>query len=211
MDISSVAEKVEGLIRQGFDRKTISKKVSGFSDELFSIAKARIKNGREGKINPSFLFDEEDLRFCTNQMIAAYRAERLACGMIVDVGSGIGVQAIEFAKKCGKVVAVEIDVRRIGYSKFNASVENVSNIDFVNEDALKALDGVKKADVVFWDPERPPSEVERALESLKPGFKEFFSKAKDITSGIVVELPPQIDRKKIRGIASLSTSLLIAS
>lgn len=195
---SLIAEKIEELIRKGYPKDYIQKHLKEFSDESFSIAKARIKNKQEEKINSKYLFNEEDLRFCTNQQVASYRAERLKCDVIVDIGCGIGIQAIEFAKKCSKVIAIEIDKRKIELAKFNAKAENVSNIEFVCADALEALDKIKKADVVFWDPERPHAEAERTLDSLKPSFSDLFDKVKKISESFAVELPPQIEREKIK-------------
>jgi len=198
MTILKSAEEIERMLRDGYDKKTIAKKMKDFSEQAFSIAKAKIKNARENKIDNSFLFDEEDLRYCTNQQIAEYRAERLKCDTIVDIGSGIGVQAIEFAKKCSKVIAVEIDERKIEYSRINAKIAGVENIEFVNEDAIKALDKIKIADIVFWDPERPETEKERGIASLKPSFSELIKKARKITPNIAVELPPQIEKSKMK-------------
>lgn len=197
-DLFGVVEEIEGLIRQGYDKVIISKKFKGFSNEAFSVAKARIKNAREKKVNPDFLFNEDDLRFCTNQKIAEYRAERLKCAIIVDIGSGVGVQAVEFAKKCGKVIAVEIDKRKVEFSKINANVSGVSNIEFVNDDVLIALEKIGKADVIFWDPERPSTEKERGLDSFVPKFDVLIKKAGLVSENIVIELPPQMDRSKVK-------------
>jgi hypothetical protein len=195
--ILAAAAKIEDLARSGCSKDVIKSRVRGFSDELFSIARARMKNAKERKIDPDFIFDEDDLRFCTNMHVAGYRASRLKCGKIVDVGCGIGIQAIEFAKTCGRVIAIDTDAHKLEYAKMNAAAAGVSNIEFVHADALDALGNVKKADMVFWDPERPEGESERSLDSLNPSFKELFSAAERITTDIAVELPPQIERSKI--------------
>ncbi len=192
-----IVGEIESLLRQGYTPESIKKKVKGFSEELLSIAKARIKNCKGHKVPDEFIFDEEDLRFCTNQLIAKYRAERLKCDVIVDVGCGIGIQAIEFAKCCKKVIAIDTDKKRIGYAKLNAEIAKVSNITFVDDDALSAIKGIS-ADIIFWDPERPASEKERNLDSLKPCFDAFMAEARKVTGRIVVELPPQIDVSKIK-------------
>jgi len=195
--ILAAAARIEDLVRGGLSKDMIKSCVKGFSDELFSIAKARMKNAKERKIDPDFIFDEDDLRFCTNRHVADYRASRLKCGKIVDVGCGIGIQAIAFAKTCGRVIAIDTDVHRLEYAKMNAAAAGVDNIDFVHADALDALANVKKADIIFWDPERPEGESERTLDSLKPSFKELFSAAQRITADMAVELPPQMVRSKI--------------
>jgi 16S rRNA G966 N2-methylase RsmD len=191
-------EEIEALLRNGYNKESIAKSIKGFNEEIFSIAKARIKNAREKKINPGLIFTEDDLRFCTNQSIAGYRAERLKCGTIIDIGCGIGIQAIEFAKRCKKVIAIEKDKRKIEFAKENAEISKIKNIEFINDDAIKALENIKSADIIFWDPERPESEKERGLESLKPSFSELKEKAHKITKDIAIEVPPQIEKDKIK-------------
>jgi 16S rRNA G966 N2-methylase RsmD len=193
-----LAEEIEAMLRDGYNKQQIAKKVEQFDEELLSIAKARIKNSREKKISSQYIFNEDDLRFCTNQSIAGYRAERLRCGTIVDIGCGIGIQAIEFAKKCKKVIAIEKDKRKIEFAKENAEISKIKNIEFINDDAIRALENIKSADIIFWDPERPESERERSLESLKPSFSELKEKAHKITKDIAIEIPPQIENNKIK-------------
>jgi len=45
------------------------------------------------------------LRFATPADVAKYRAERLYCNIIAEIGAGIGGQTIAFAEKCRKVIA----------------------------------------------------------------------------------------------------------
>jgi precorrin-6B methylase 2 len=196
--ILGIADKIECLVRQGYGKDIIRSRVKGFSDEIFSIAKARMRNAREQKIDPGFIFTEEDLRFCTNRLVAEYRASRLKCGKIVDVGCGIGIQAIGFAKHCGRVIAIDSDWRKLGYAKANAGIAGVDNIEFVQADALDALGRVKNADIIFWDPERPEAESERTLDSLKPSFTDIVSAAQRITADVAVELPPQMVRSRMK-------------
>jgi hypothetical protein len=196
--ILEAASRIEVLVRQGYGKDVIKSRVRGFSEEAFTVAKARIKNSKEMKIDDGFMFTEADLRFCTNRHVAGYRASRLKCGKIVDIGCGIGIQAIAFANVCGRVVAIDTDYRKLDYAKANAEFAGVENIEFMHADAIDALVKLKKADVVFWDPERPEGESERSLDSLKPSFEELLSAARKITESVVVELPPQIGRSKLK-------------
>ncbi|MBS3109779.1 methyltransferase domain-containing protein [Candidatus Woesearchaeota archaeon] len=187
------ANKIEKLIRQGIYKDRIKSRVrSGDFEEAFSIARALISNSRTGKLPDSFAFNESDLRFATNQVIAAYRAKRLACDEIVDVGCGIGMQAIAFAKTCKRVIAVDIDPRKVGYAKFNAEKEGVGNIEFHSGDGMALLKTIKKADVIFCDPERPATEASRSLGSLQPAIQDLIGYYGKISESLCIELPPQI-------------------
>ena len=194
--LKETAEKVEAMIRSGHHISRI-KRTNNFSEEAFSIAQARIKNKKQKKLPESYVFDENDLRFATNIEIAKYRSKKLSCDTMVDIGCGVGVQAIEFAKACKNVMAVEIDHRKIEYAKANAEIAGIKNIQFLNMDALEAMSKIKRADIIFWDPERPSSESERTLESFKPPFGIMIDSMKKITKDFAIELPPQISRKLI--------------
>ena len=50
-----IAGRIEDLARQGCGKDVIRSRVKGFSDEIFSIAKARMKNAKEQKIEEIFL------------------------------------------------------------------------------------------------------------------------------------------------------------
>lgn len=193
-----IAEKIGVFIRKGYSKEQIKKEIPETNDAIFNIARARINNDRSKKVNPLFLFDEESLRFATAENVADYRAKRLKCKTIVDVGCGIGIQAIAFAKACKKVVAIDNDKSRIEFAEYNAKIAKRNNIDFIEGDALEVLDKIKSADIVFWDPERPPAEEERSLDSFSPSFDRLIKQAGRLTSDICVELPPQIAVDKIK-------------
>lgn len=190
------------LCKEGYSKDRIKDelKLKDF-DELYSMAKARIKNRNEKyrKTNhENLFFNEEDLRFATNELVAEYRAKRLKCKTIIEIGSGIGLQSIEFAKTCKKVIAIEIDKRKQEYAKANAETLGIKNIEFVNQDAIIALDAIEEADVIFWEPEREAEEKTRTLESIKPSIQQILEKAQKITENICIELPPQMELNKIK-------------
>ena len=176
---------IEKLIRAGLDKEKINKTIQNEDfDELFSIAKARIKNE---KIAGNLMFNEEDLRFATNTEVAKYRAKRLKCDTLLEIGAGIGVQTIEFAKTCKKVIAVEKDKRKFNYLKLNCDIAKIKNVEFINKDIFKVIDELK-FDYAFCDHEREAEEGERTVKSIKPNIEKLTEKVKDIC----IELPPQI-------------------
>lgn len=158
-------------------------------DELFSMAKAKYSNE---KSNLDFYMTETDLRFATNELAANWRAKRLACDTLVEVGSGIGIQTLAFAKTCKKVIAIEIDPRKVSYSKATAKKQNITNVEFICGDGIEELKKLDKADVVFMDPERAPNEEQRDLATIKPDVHEIIKQAKRLTDKIAIELPPQL-------------------
>ena len=152
--------------------------------------KALLKHSQAAKLH----YRDEDIRWATHELAAEYRAQRLKCKTIVDIGCGIGFQSFAFAKICKKVYAVEIDEEKIKLAKKNAQILGWKNIEFIHGDALseKVLKQLKKVDMVFCDPERSPEERKRKVATIKPSIPELLHKYGALTENIAIEFPPQI-------------------
>ncbi|MBS3107322.1 hypothetical protein J4468_00215 [Candidatus Woesearchaeota archaeon] len=131
-----------------------------------------------------FKYRSEDLRFATPKAVADYRAKRLSCDTLLEIGAGVGFQTIAFSRTCNKVIAVEIDKERFKFLKIN--LDKAKNTVLINGDALKED---LQADVIFVDTEREPSEKERTLDTIKPNIKKILEKFKN--KNICIEVPPQ--------------------
>ncbi|MBI2102501.1 methyltransferase domain-containing protein [Candidatus Woesearchaeota archaeon] len=136
----------------------------------------------------------EDIRWATPEIVAEYRAKRLKCKTIVDLGCGIGFQTFAFAKHCAHVYAIEIDKEKIERAKKNAVVLGLKNITFISGDALSpvVIKQLKDVDIVFCDPQRLPEEVERKMGTIQPDIHQLLEKYGRLTDKIAIEFPPQI-------------------
>src|SRR3989338_3034190 len=136
----------------------------------------------------------EDLRWATHELVAQYRAKRLKCNTIAEIGCGIGFQTIAFAQECEKVYAIEIDADKIARAQKNAQIMGLKNITFIHGDALnpEIINKVKDAEIIFCDHERLPEEKERSAQTIKPNLSELQKSYQSITTKIAMELPPQI-------------------
>src|SRR3989338_8768394 len=152
--------------------------------------KALEKHLRAGELQHS----EEDIRWATPEMVAEYRAKRLRCQIIVDIGCGIGFQTFAFAKTCDKVYAIEIDSQKIEKARQNAAVLGLKNITFIHGDALSAdvVQQLGKINVVFCDPARLPEEGERKTETIQPDIHRLLAVYSSLTDKIAIEFPSQI-------------------
>ncbi len=157
---------------------------------MVKIKKALLKHPQAQKLH----YRDDDLRWATPEIVAAYRAQRLKCKVIADVGCGIGLQAFAFAKTCKKVYAIEIDERKLELAKKNAEILGLKNIEFIHGDALSenVLKQLKDIEIVFCDPERLPEESKRTVGTIKPSIPELLKKYGSITEKIALEFPPQI-------------------
>ncbi len=162
-----------------------------------TLQKALLKHSQAAKLT----FTADDIRWATPEIVANYRAQRLKCHTIADLGCGIGFQAFAFAKTCQKVYAVDIDKQKILRAKHNAEILGLKNIIFIYGDALDPLviNKLKDLDIVFCDPERAVTEEKRSLQQLSPPISELLASYLPLTKKIAFELPPQIQNFQLNG------------
>ncbi len=151
------------------------------------------------KFTKPVVSNAEGMQLATPEMVAKYIAKRLKTDIIADLGCGIGGQVIFFAKECKKVYAVERNIQKLEYAKFNCDLYNVKNVEFIHGDALSENTKMKvsDADIIFSDPARPVSEAERTLENLEPPIAGILSLYSDITQDFAFHAPPQMPPEKI--------------
>ena len=190
-DADQHIRRIQDLLAKGVLAEKIADQLKlNHFDELLSIAKARQKSEKTAK---DYFMLEDDLRFATNELVAEHRAKRLACDTLIEIGCGIGIQTIAFAKTCKNVIAIDIDARKVAYAKANTTKRKLTNVEFIADDGLNVLKTLKKADVVFCDPGRPAAEDVRDIETIfSPHLPTLIKEAQKITDRIAIELPPQI-------------------
>lgn len=189
-EVEDYVSEIEGMIRKGYSKEKIEEETYlEYFDELFSIAKARIRND---KTKERLYMNLEDLRFATHEEVANYRAERLKCNLIVDACCGVGLQSIAFSKTCKKVIAIEVDERKARYALENLKKLGLKNVEVIHGDAVKSAKNVSKADIVFCDTERAAEEEARSIEGLKPDINDVMKAYRKVTKDFCIEVPPQI-------------------
>lgn len=96
--------------------------------------------------------DRESWFSVTPEKVAIYTAMRCQCDVIVDAFCGAGGNTIQFAKTCKRVIAIDIDEKKIEMAKHNANIYGVAErIEFIVGDYFE-LASTLKADVVFLSP-----------------------------------------------------------
>jgi trimethylguanosine synthase len=139
--------------------------------------------------------DEESWYSVTPEQIAKHIAQRCKCDVIVDGFCGAGGNSIQFAFTCKRVIAIDIDPKKIALARNNAEIYGVADrIEFIVGDFFQLAPGLK-ADVVFFSPPwGGPSylkEVVYDLESmlLPVPISTLLEVGRAITSNIAVFLP----------------------
>jgi uncharacterized UPF0146 family protein len=154
---------------------------------------SRVKESKN--VESDFACDPEDVRFGTPKEVAEYRANRLKCGRLIEIGAGVGFQTIAFSKTCEEVIAIELDAKRAAFLSANMKLRGVKNVTVICGDALDPaiIKKVGKADIIFVDTERPESEEQRTLESIIPSIPKIIESYSKMAKGIVIEVPPHLD------------------
>lgn len=136
---------------------------------------------------------EKFLRFATPEQVAVYRAEKLKCEKLIEIGAGIGGQTFAFSKKCKNVLAFESNKESARILIQNLKKLGIKNVEVLMENALSrtAVEKIKKfqPDIIFCDSERP-EQGERTLEKINPPIKKVLEIFSPITSKIAIEIPP---------------------
>ena len=144
---------------------------------------------------------EKFLRFATPEVVALYRAEKLKCNKLVEIGAGIGGQTLAFSKFCKKVLAIELDKSKASILIQNLKKLNIRNVEVLVADALSknAVEKIKEfsPEIIFCDTERP-EKAERTIEAIKPSIKKILETFSKITSKIAIEIPPFTDTEKLK-------------
>jgi SAM-dependent methyltransferase len=97
----------------------------------------------------------------------------------LDMGSGCGVLSLIMARYSEEVIGVDINPRAVALAKFNAAINNVRNVAYVNGDLFKPVRGRKFNRIVFNSP----------VDAIFTGQPEMLSTGEDILARFFGELP----------------------
>ncbi|WVQ79377.1 hypothetical protein IAT38_001474 [Cryptococcus sp. DSM 104549] len=151
----------------------------------------------------------------TPHAMAAHIAERCACDVIVDAFCGVGGNAIEFAKTCERVIAIDNDLTRLKLARHNALHHGVADrIEFILGDftdfarSYAERNPGETIDVVFLS---PPWGGINYLDTPSPTFplsailpihgRDLFHLTSQLTPNIAYYLPRNTDMVEIAELA----------
>lgn len=72
--------------------------------------------------------------------ILAAIANRIPRRRAIDLGTGSGVHAILASSHCDSVVAVDISPRALEFARFNAALNGIKNVEFIEGDLFQTVD-----------------------------------------------------------------------
>eukprot|EP00268_Persea_americana_P049480 TRINITY_DN5308_c0_g1_i3.p1 TRINITY_DN5308_c0_g1~~TRINITY_DN5308_c0_g1_i3.p1 ORF type:complete len:613 (-),score=132.55 TRINITY_DN5308_c0_g1_i3:518-2356(-) len=151
--------------------------------------------------------DEEGWFSVTPEPIARHQASRCGSGTVIDCFTGVGGNAIQFAKRCKHVIAIDIDPQKINYAQHNATIYGVNeNIDFIKGDFFRLAPKLK-GDTIFMSPPWGGPDYAKVQTydistMLKPHDGHLlFEIASRIASSIVMFLPRNVDLNQLAEIS----------
>jgi len=152
--------------------------------------------------------DEEAFYSVTPEKIAVHIAQRCACDTIVDAFCGVGGNSIQFAMTCKRVIAIDIDPKKVSMATRNGQLYGVENkIEFIEGDYME-LASTLKADVVFLSPPwGGPSYLLADLYDLNvmtPNGFDIFRVTQSITPNIAYFLPRNTDPSQLQSLLLLN-------
>ncbi|MEM0158403.1 MAG: hypothetical protein QW812_02700 [Thermoplasmataceae archaeon] len=198
--IDGIVDRIIQMLRNGLTMNSVIKEVESprrVTEFCFNLARSRLEVKDKFAHWDRLWFDSYTASYSTPEVVASYRAKRLSGENILDAGCGAGIQAIYFSLEGSETVAVEKDIGRYYMSRINAGVMG-AKLKIVRGD-VTALDpsSLNKISLIFSDPERPPSQIERDLQHLIPSPGVIMSHFKTVTEDFVFDIPPQMRWNKI--------------
>jgi trimethylguanosine synthase len=147
--------------------------------------------------------DEESWYSVTPEVLAKHHAERCRGRVIVDACCGVGGNAIQLAKTCERVIAVDVDPAKLEMGKENAAIYGVSNIEWRCGDFLLLADEfVGRADGVFVSPPwGGPSYIrqsELGLEDFPVDLNCLWNAARRVSRNVALFLPRNLKLECLR-------------
>ncbi len=126
--------------------------------------------------------------------LANFKSSLFGGKNLLDLTSGLGVDATYFAKSFEQVIALEHDLETHQFATYNQQKLQVDNIRFVHTD-LESFKYEESYDMIYLDPDRRPEDT-RILgdfESYSPNIVEGHSKWLKHTNCLVIKLSPMVD------------------
>ncbi|MGL4552543.1 MAG: class I SAM-dependent methyltransferase [Gemmataceae bacterium] len=137
-------------------------------------------------------FTREALEQATSEPVARHRARRFS-GRVLDVGCGVGGDALALAAACD-VTAIDLDGLRLDMARQNVAAYGAS-AEFVEGDALALAPA---ADAVFADPDRRVGgRRQLSVEACEPTLSAVRSRFAGLP--LAAKLAPGVPPDEVRG------------
>lgn len=159
--------------------------------ELLTLERLRKNALKRIENSDKYLFTTKGVEQSSSSQIATYHAELFSRNSIIaDLCCGNGIDLVHIAENKKSVYAIDYSNTALYCSRYNAMMNNLNTIDFLN---IKAEEFDCEVDGVFIDPDRRPEE-RRVIQGddISPSFNEII-KIIEKFKNVVVKLSPVFD------------------
>lgn len=104
---------------------------------------------------------------CGSSKFLARLTVRKPSRLTLDMGTGTGIQALLAARHSEQVIAVDLNPRALEFARFNASLNGISNIEFIEGDLFEPVHN-RKFDLIISNPPFVISPENRCLYRDNP-------------------------------------------
>ena len=148
------------------------------------------------KFDEGISLDDESWRNVTPEAVAEYISNKIRCETVLDGFCGAGGDSIKLANTCSRVIANDINSKKLQCLNNNAKVYCAENIEMMNQDFLE-LENIEP-DIVYINPSTVASDplYERnCLDNscFTPSMDKIISKAIKLSKNIVFLLPSNLN------------------
>lgn len=131
---------------------------------------------------------------CTHHEVARFKSKLFSGESMLDMTSGLGVDAYYFSKHFDHVHCLEADPQTFTMSRFNAPRLGANNITIEN---ISAEDYTfkKSFDLIYMDPDRRPEEeiVRKQVEEYSPNVFDMEDILTKHAQQVLIKLSPMVD------------------
>jgi len=146
--------------------------------------------------NPSF-----------NQVMWLFHESFLLGGMVdrsprrraIDLGTGSGIHALLASDHCESVIGVDVNPRAIEFSRFNAALNGIENVQFILSDLFNSLDPGMTFDLLTANPPYVPDRAAEAGDNFWSGGREGTG----VLRRVIEAIPSRLDEDGVANITSL--------
>lgn len=208
MNPNLLEPEVQNYIRaqKNQDVRSISLKKSPFENLSSSELAQQIKGLQIARNKFPFFYQTEGIYYppslnleqASSWITAQYKSEIIKGKTLIDLTSGMGIDAFGFAQKFEKVTALERNSELVEISKHNYKALNQSNLEYINSDfeTFWKENSEEKWDLIYLDPSRRiESQRKFVLEDLEPNILEWMEEFLSRSETLMVKLSPLLDLK----------------
>ena len=142
-----------------------------------------------------------------NQVMWLFTESFLLGGMVkrsprrrgIDLGTGSGIHALLAGDHCESVIGVDVNPRAIEFSRFNAALNGIENVEFILSDLFNSLDPGMTFDLLTANPPYVPDLATKAGNNFWSGGPEGTR----ILRRIIEAIPTRLDKDGVANIVSL--------